>query len=112
MSATFPTMKKFFGVFDSGMIGECGDDTYTGSASFSSSGNALGSVTNTPAKTKPGPGMNKTLRLRPDLLTQGQTDVKQGTRAEASAYATSVNSDDSGRAIIKKTQAWEFGRRI
>jgi hypothetical protein len=91
-------------MFESGMIGEISDATYTGSGKGTRTDNsvALNSLTSAMGAAR---GRRRRasdeLELRPDY-------VGVDSRAEVSADGISAISNRSNAAIIKKTQQWEI----
>lgn len=99
MSCTLPCLKQFLAMFESGMIGEYTDATYTGSGKGTRTDQsiALTSLTND-GKSRSQPAND--MQLRPN-------EVQSDSVAEISADASSTLSDRSSAAIIRKTQKWE-----
>lgn len=104
MSSTLPCLKQFLAMFESGMIGEYSDATYTGSGKGTRTDESrtvesigLSSLTSD-GKSRKRP--TNDLQLRPN---QAMGD----SVAEVSADASSTISDRSSAAIIKRTQKWE-----
>jgi hypothetical protein len=91
-------------MFESGMIGEISDATYTGSGKGTRTDNsiALNSLTSAMGTVR---GRTRRasdeLELRPDY-------AGGDSRAEVSADGISAISNRSDAAIIKKTQQWEI----
>lgn len=103
MSATLPVLKQFLAIFDSGMIGTFGDTVYKGSqkGTATSRSFALASVARRPASHHAvGPGDQDELRLQPAFVGEVHTEI-------GADEASSVRSDASGQAIIRKKQEWE-----
>jgi hypothetical protein len=104
MSSTLPCLKQFLAMFESGMIGEISDATYTGSGKGTRTDTsiALTSLTS-------GIGTVRGRRRRAsDELELRPDQVVGDSRAEVSADAISAISNRSDAAIIKKTQRWEI----
>jgi hypothetical protein len=104
MSSTLPCLKQFLAMFESGMIGEISNATYTGSGKGTRTDNsiALNSLTSATGTVR---GRRRRasdeLELRPNY-------VGGDSRAEVSADGISAISNRSDAAIIKKTQQWEI----
>lgn len=92
-------MKRFLSIFDSGLIGELGAFSHSGTQ-IQNRSYALGCITSKSAPRHSASRVGNDLRLRPECAAPS-------TVIEAFVDGTSINSDDSGRAIIKKTQTWE-----
>lgn len=104
MSSTLPCLKQFLAMFESGMIGELSDATYTGSGKGTRTDTsiALASLTS-------GIGTVRGRRRRAsDELELRPDQIVGDSRAEISADAISAISNRSDAAIIKKTQRWEI----
>ena len=104
MSSTLPCLKQFLAMFESGMIGEFSDATYTGSGKGTRTDTsiALASLTS-------GIGTVRGRRRRAsDELELRPDQIVGDSRAEISADAISAISNRSDAAIIKKTQRWEI----
>ncbi|GAB7331729.1 hypothetical protein MBLNU13_g03705t2 [Cladosporium sp. NU13] len=104
MSSTLPCLKQFLAMFESGMIGELSDATYTGSGKGTRTDTsiALASLTS-------GIGTVHGRRRRASDELELRPDQTVGdSRAEVSADAISAISNRSDAAIIKKTQRWEI----
>ncbi|GAB7353910.1 hypothetical protein MBLNU459_g4256t1 [Dothideomycetes sp. NU459] len=114
MAATFPCMKQFLGAFDSGLIGGLG--VSTGGTHFDSqqnhgSNHEMKSFSSSVARSQArrSKTVEQDIRLRPEHNGGTVTQIKGGgTETRDGDEGASVNSDSSGRAIIKKTQRWEL----
>jgi hypothetical protein len=104
MSSTLPCLKQFLAMFESGMIGEISDATYTGSGKGTRTDNsiALNSLTSAMGT------MRGRRRRASDELELRPDHAGGDSRAEVSADGISAISNRSDTAIIKKTQQWEI----
>lgn len=103
MSSTLPCLKQFLAMFDSGMIGEYTDATYTGSGKGTRTDQsiALASLaSSTGARVGKRRRGSDELRLRPD---QSAGDAG----AEITVENSSTISEQSNSGIIKETRRWE-----
>ncbi|KAL1587328.1 hypothetical protein WHR41_04261 [Cladosporium halotolerans] len=103
MSSTLPCLKQFLAMFDSGMIGEYTDATYTGSGKGTRTDQsiALASLaSSTGARVGKRRRGSDELRLRPDQSTGD-------TGAEITVENSSTISEQSNSGIIKETRRWE-----
>ncbi|KAM0716007.1 hypothetical protein Q7P37_008521 [Cladosporium fusiforme] len=99
MACTLPCLKQFLAMFESGMIGEYSDATYTGSGKGTRTDGSI-ALTSLTSDGKARRRPVGDFQLRPDRVVNDSV-------AEVCTDANSTRSDRSSAAIIKKTQQWE-----
>ena len=105
MSATLPCLRQFLAMFDSGLIGEYNEsnNNNTQNGTMESQSFAMVSMSREPARSPKSGRLvdERGVRLRPDQNGDMRAEITAARRC-------SVDCEGSGRAIIKKTQAWEI----